>query len=198
MALSLAAGFAEPGLDGQRAFRAMMDALARPGTIQPLRADLAPPAPLTPELAAVALTLADHEAPLWLDPPLAGAPAVADYLRFHSGAAIVADPAEAAFALVSDPAACPPFEAFALGTPEYPDRSTTIVLAVTELTSESGLLLRGPGIADRAQLRARPLPADIGARLERNRALFPRGVDCLLVAPGCVAGLPRSTEVVKD
>ena len=75
--VALAAGFADPVIESQGVFRAVMDALARPGTPMPLSAALAPPAPLTPGLAAVALTLADHEAPLWLDPPLAEAPAVA-------------------------------------------------------------------------------------------------------------------------
>ena len=45
--------------DAQGVFRAVMDALARPGTIQPVATRLAPPAPLTPELAAVALALAE-------------------------------------------------------------------------------------------------------------------------------------------
>ena len=97
-------GFADPVLDAQRVFRGVMEALARPGSLQPL-ADLPEvPAPLTPELAAIALALADADAPLWLDAPLAGAPAVAEFLRFHTGAPIVKDPAEAAFALVADPA----------------------------------------------------------------------------------------------
>lgn len=197
MAAALPAGFAEPVLDSQRVFRAVMDALARPGSIQALRADLAPPAPLTPELAAIALTLADHEAPLWLDAPLAAAPAVADYLRFHSGAAVAAEPADAAFALIADAAQCPPFETFAPGTPDYPDRSATLVLAVSALTNDGGFVLRGPGIAQQARLAPRPLPPDMAARLRANHARFPRGVDCLFVAPGCVAGLPRSTEIVE-
>ena len=51
------------------------------------------PLPLTPELAAIALALADPDAPVWLDGPLAGAPEVAAYLRFHTGDRIVsADP----------------------------------------------------------------------------------------------------------
>lgn len=195
--MPLAAGFAEPVFGSQRTFRAIMEALARPGTIRALSCDLVPPAPLTPELAAAALTLADHEAPLWLDSQLASCPAAIEYLRFHSGASVVAEPAQAAFALISKPAECLPFESFALGTSEYPDRSTTIVLAVSDLASDCGLVLSGPGIAEKAQLHARPLPADMGARLKRNYMLFPRGVDCLLVAAGCVAGLPRSTEIVE-
>lgn len=194
--VALAKGFAEPVFDSQRVFRAIMDALARPGLIQPLAAGLEPPAPLTPELAAVALALADHEAPLWLDGPLAGAPAVAEYLRFHTGAPLAARPAEAAFALVADPERLPALDAFALGTQQYPDRSTTLVLAVETLAQTGGLSLHGPGIADRATLGAAPLPPDFSARFAANRALFPRGIDLILVAPSRVAGLPRTTELV--
>ncbi len=46
---------------------------------------------------------------------LAGAPEVAGWLRFHTGAPIVAEPDAAAFALIGDPARLPPFDAFNLG-----------------------------------------------------------------------------------
>jgi alpha-D-ribose 1-methylphosphonate 5-triphosphate synthase subunit PhnH len=197
MSAALAFGFPDPVLDAQRVFRALMEALARPGTIQALDPGLAPPAPLTPELAAVALALADHDAPLWLDPALAAAPAVARYLRFHTGAAIVADPAAAAFALVAEPARLPALDAFAPGTPDHPDRSTTLVLALDALSGEGGLVLEGPGIERTARLSAAPLPEGFPALWARNRALFPRGVDLVLTAPGRVAGLPRSTVVTE-
>ena len=61
-------GFADAVREAQAVFRTVMMALARPGTIGRIEARLTPPAPLTPELAAVALTLADHETPVWLDP----------------------------------------------------------------------------------------------------------------------------------
>jgi alpha-D-ribose 1-methylphosphonate 5-triphosphate synthase subunit PhnH len=63
-AVAVARGFADPVLDSQSVFRTVMMALARPGTIAELATgQLLPPAPLTPELAAVALTLCDHETP---------------------------------------------------------------------------------------------------------------------------------------
>lgn len=196
MGAALAKGFADPVFEAQRAFRAVMDALARPGTVQDFPVELGPPAPLTPELAAIALALADHEAPLWLDAPLAAAAGVAAFLRFHTGAAIVAQPGEAAFALVCDPLQSPPLETFAQGTQEYPDRSATLVLAVSRLSNQPGLRLAGPGILDQAVLDTGPLPPGFAAQWARNRRLFPRGVDLILAGRGCIAALPRTTALV--
>lgn len=198
MQATLAAGFSDPVIDSQAVFRRVMNALSRPGVVQTLPPALSPPAPLTPELAAIALTLADHEAPLWLDGPLAQTPAIAEYLRFHTGARIVSDPHDAAFALVADPTTMPPFAAFALGVQEYPDRSTTLVLALEKLDGAAGYTLSGPGIAQTARLLAEPLPNDFVAQWRANRALFPCGVDLLLAGAGRIAGLPRTTEILSE
>jgi alpha-D-ribose 1-methylphosphonate 5-triphosphate synthase subunit PhnH len=190
---AVAAGFAEPVLAAQSTFRTLMDAMARPGTVRGL-AGIAAPAPLSPVAAAIALTLLDYETPFWLDAPLAAAPEVARWIAFHTGAARTADPARAAFAFVADTAAAPPFETFALGSQEYPDRSTTLVLQVEHLSEGEGLTLRGPGIAGSRRLAASPLPAAFLDRWSENRALFPRGVDLVLATADAVAALPRSVH----
>ena len=195
MPAALAPGFASPVFEAQAVFRAVLAALSRPGLPVPLPASLEPPAPLTPELAALALALADVDAPLWLDAPLAAAPAVARFLRFHTGARIVADPADAAFALVADAAAMPDPRTFAPGTDLYPDRSTTLVIAVAALDGGPPLVLSGPGIRDRVETRPAGLPAGFASQLRANRELFPRGVDWLLAASGAVLGIPRSARL---
>lgn len=192
----LSPGFSDPVHDAQGAFRAVMDALARPGLPRPLAADLAPPAPLTPELAAIALTLVDADTPVWLDDALSAVPDVAAYLRFHTGAPLTADPAGAAFALVREPARCPPLGTFGPGTPAYPDTSTTLVLAFDRIGDGAGLGLVGPGIRGTARLAVSPVPADWIAQLAQNHARFPLGVDLILTAPGRVAGLPRSSAMM--
>ncbi|MCI9881633.1 MULTISPECIES: phosphonate C-P lyase system protein PhnH [Methylobacterium] len=196
MAPPLAHGFADPVHAGQAMFRAAMEALSRPGRIRPLVTALAPPAPLTPELAALALALTDPDTPVWLDAPLRADPAVAGFLRFHTGAPIVAAPAQAAFALIADPARCPAFTDFAPGTPAYPDASATLILAVDTLSDGVGQPFAGPGIRGTARLEAGPLPADWAARWAANHAGFPLGIDCFFVAPGRLAGLPRSARPV--
>lgn len=194
---ALAPGFARPVFDAQAVFRAVLDALARPGLPRDLGGDLAPPSPLAPELAAVALALADPDAPLWLDAALASSPAVAGYLRFHTGARIVSDPAEAAFALVSDPSGHLPSNEFPVGTDEYPDRSATLVVAVASLTGGPAPTLSGPGIRGTVDVAAGPLPAGLVEVLRANAATFPRGLDVLLVSAGRVVGIPRSSRLVE-
>ena len=190
-----APAFADPVLDAQATFRTVMHAMARPGSIRSLASDLAPPQPLSPAAAAVALTLLDYEAAFWLDAPLAGAAEVASWLHFHTGAPRVDAPEQAAFAFLADPANAPACARFALGSMDYPDRSTTLVLQVESLSDAARMRLSGPGIEGVRTLAVAPLRDDFLAEAERNRACFPRGVDFIFVAPDALAALPRSTRV---
>ncbi|MDP3317252.1 MAG: phosphonate C-P lyase system protein PhnH [Devosia sp.] len=193
MDLSIEGGFSDLVLGAQNVFRATMEALARPGQPQGIGTDAAPPAPMTPELGAMALTLCDHDTPVWLDPVLRSSEAVTAWIAFHCGAPITDDIGEAAFALVTDAALLPRLDSMGQGTDEYPDRSTTVVLAAG--LNETAVVLKGPGI--NGELRTiLPLPAgDFLAQWADNRARFPRGVDLLLVRNGTVIGLPRTTRI---
>jgi alpha-D-ribose 1-methylphosphonate 5-triphosphate synthase subunit PhnH len=192
------AEFPESVLTAQATFRAILDATAAPGTVRPIAAAISPPPPLTHAAAAVALTLCDHDTPVWLDAALRASDPVCAWLRFHCGCRLVDAPGDAAFAFISFPLALPPFEAFNLGTLDYPDRATSLVLQVESLRSGPPLVLTGPGIRDRQVLRASPLPDDMPVRLALNRALFPRGVDLILVSADEVAALPRSVRLARD
>ena len=193
MDLSIEGGFSDLVLGAQSVFRATMGALARPGQPQGIGTDAAPPAPMTPELGAMALTLCDHDTPVWLDPNLRASAAVTSWLAFHCGAPLTDDIAEAAFVLLTDAALLPRLDTMAQGTDEYPDRSTTVVLAAG--FAETAVVLKGPGI--NGELRTiLPLPnGDFLAQWAGNRARFPRGVDLLLVRNGTVIGLPRTTRI---
>jgi alpha-D-ribose 1-methylphosphonate 5-triphosphate synthase subunit PhnH len=195
--MMLAPAFDDPALASQAAFRTVMEAMARPGRARALPSRLAAPPPLGATAAAVALTLLDYETPFWLDQALAAAPEVAAWLRFHTGAPLALDSMRATFAFVSDPLAMPPFAAFAPGTLEYPDRSTTLVLQVVRFGAGDALALSGPGIQETTNFSAQPLPPDFRARLIANREGFPRGVDLILVSPDAVAALPRSVRVAS-
>jgi alpha-D-ribose 1-methylphosphonate 5-triphosphate synthase subunit PhnH len=191
----LTGGFVDPVVSAQTTFRAVLTATSRPGTVWPIGVELSPPAPLSRCAAAVALTLCDRDTPVWLDPPLRATEAVAAWLRFHCGAKVLEQPEAASFAFAANPSALPPFQRFNLGTDDYPDRSTTIVLLIETFQRGHNLALQGPGIRSQQALRAAPLPDDISGRLEFNRSLFPRGVDLLLVSADQIAALPRSVRL---
>ena len=144
----------------------------------------------------MALTLLDYETPFWLDQALAEASEVAAWIRFHTGAPQIADPARAAFAFVSAPAAMPPFDAFSAGSIEYPDRSTTLVLQVASFGQGEALDLCGPGHCRNAARFPRSRCRRISGRGSSPIAeMFPRGLDLILVSPDAVAALPRSLRV---
>lgn len=185
----------DPAFASQAAFRALMECTARPGDIRTLDGVEAP-TPFAPATAALIKSLADYETPLWLDAAFAAHKQAADWIRFHTGAPVVPNARDAAFALVADPAAIPDFAVFAQGTPEYPDRSTTVIVQI-ERFEGTVFTLQGPGIKTARDFAASALPDDFAARMRKNRALFPRGVDLVLVAGHDIAALPRSVAVIE-
>jgi alpha-D-ribose 1-methylphosphonate 5-triphosphate synthase subunit PhnH len=192
----LTTGFPDPIHDAQACFRAVMNALARPGSHQNVTSvGLEPPKPLTPTAAAIALTLLDYDTPVWLDRPLMASEAVKAFLRFHTGAPIVTEPIEAAFALVSDPAHLIPLASFNQGSAEYPDLSTTVVLTGQNFNNALSVKLTGPGIKDTARLAAGPIPPIFWEQVISNNKQFPRGIDLIFAGETEIVALPRSTLI---
>lgn len=189
------AGFADKVLSAQSAFRTVMDAMARPGSVLRIDCAIDGPAPIMPASAAIALTLFDHDTPVWLDQRMADAVNVARWIKFHTSAPIVADSALSSFALVAEPAALPDFDRFAAGSDDYPDRSTTLLLQVEALGEGTALELRGPGIDGTAVLRVAIDMPDLLDRLAINRTLFPRGIDLILISGDQIAAIPRTTRL---
>ncbi len=186
------AGFADPVLESQRVFRAVLDAVARPGRVVGI--ELAPPpAPLQTATAAVALTLLDFATPVWLAPALAS-PAAVEYLTFHTGCPLAETRAAAGFAVLDGGREDEDFDGFARGTPEYPDRSATLIVQVGDLLEGAGIRLTGPGIRSEHRLTATGLAPAFWQAVLRNALLFPRGLDFVLTAGRNIACLPRTTR----
>lgn len=182
---ALAGGFADAPIQSARAFREVLEAMARPGTIRRV-AGAQPPAPVSVAAGVVLLTLCDGTTPLFL----AGATdcqEMRDWVAFHIGAPLVAAE-NAAFALgIWEDLA--PVARFRIGQPDYPDRSATLIVEQDRLTNQ-GPALTGPGIETANWLN---LPET--AAFRANRALFPLGFDTIFTAGDRIAGLPRSTRV---
>src|SRR6201991_4301345 len=152
-------GFADKVLSAQSTFRSVMDAMARPGSVQSIRAIAGAPSPMMRGTAAIALTLFDHDTPIWLDDAMSATSQVAKWLKFHTSAPVIADSSICSFALIGDADALPHLDRFSLGSNEYPDRSTTVILQVESLTQGPTFELRGPGIDGTAVLQAAVRPA---------------------------------------
>ena len=182
-------GFADPAADAQSCFRAVLDAMSRPGTIATAGAGLLPPAPLDPATAAVLLTLVDADTPLWLDP---AAGAAADWAAFHCGAPRAEGIGEAAFACAL---AMPALSGLHPGTDLAPEEAATLILQVPALGQGTPYRLSGPGLRAPALLRADGLPHDFAARWAANHALYPCGVDLVLCAGERLCALPRSVRI---
>ena len=192
----LPVGFADKVLSAQTTFRSVMDAMARPGTVRQVTANVGAPSSLMGGTAAVALTLFDHDTPIWLDRTMAATAEVAKWLKFHSGAPVIADSSVCSFALVGHGKELPAFDRFSLGSNEYPDRSTTLILQVESLNEGKVYELRGPGIDGTAVLHASIEPEDLFEQLAVNATLFPRGLDVVLVHGDAVVAIPRTTRLV--
>ncbi len=183
-------GFADPVLDAQRCFRAVLDAISRPGLVGTAGEALTPPAPLAPATAAVLLTLVDPETKLFLDPE---AEPAADWIAFHCGAPRVTAPRAADFALgLSVPPALGDLDP---GTHESPETSATLILQVDALGTGTSLRLTGPGIDGSTTLRVAGLPSGFIVAWGTNHAGFPCGIDVILCAGTRLAALPRSLRI---
>ena len=179
-------GFADPVRDSQAVFRAVLDAMARPGRIHRVAAPAEPPPGLHRATAAVLLTLVDAETPLFLGP---NAEPARDWILFHCGAPLV-PAAQDRFALGNVPLASLP-----AGTDEEPETSATLILQLDGLGEGPPLRLEGPGLATPNRLAVRGLPPGFVAQWRANRALFPRGVDVILCASDRLAALPRTVRI---
>ncbi len=194
---TLAGGFADPVHDSQAVFRVLLDALARPGRMlrvaaTPALQAAAQQASVAPAALAALYTLCDLDTPVWLAQDNPGLSAA---LRFHTGAPLAHSPAHAAFAWSAQAEALPPLAQFALGDPQSPEHSSTLLLQVGSLAGGATLQLSGPGIQHSITLAPQGLPARFWQERAALSALAPCGVDIYLVCGETLVGLPRTTRV---
>lgn len=156
-------------LESQRTFRALLAAMSRPGTVEPVGSD---------GIARILAALVDHEVtaaepgdPRWPD---------ADFGVVRGGST--------GGALLE----------LKQGTLEDPADGATAIIEVTRVGTGSMVLeLTGPGVGPTpARLALDGLDPDEVGRIQATREGYPRGVDVVLVDPeGRCACLPRSTRV---
>jgi phosphonate C-P lyase system protein PhnH len=170
--------------DAQRCFRAILEAMSRPGRIVALDVALEPPAPLSPATAACLLTLTDAMTSVALPG------SAAQWLVFHTGARL-APLGEADFTVSNER---PSLAGLPRGTDEAPERGATLIADLESLSSGRDVRLSGPGIATPLAV-CLPLDADFIHQWRDQHGLAPCGVDVLLCAGHHLIGLPRSIMI---
>lgn len=193
---TLGAGFIHEAYGSQQVFRAALEALSHPGRRVDVTHDAQVPRVGHAASAALLLALLDADCCLWLSPSLRDSDAAA-WLRFHTGCQLTATPAQAQFAWIAAGDDLPPLDAFAGGSENYPDQSTTCVIDVLSLAAGGAddWRLSGPGIPGETTLGVQGLPQDFVVQWAANHAAFPRGVDLFLATAQQIVGLPRSTRI---
>ncbi|MDO5659172.1 MAG: phosphonate C-P lyase system protein PhnH [Paracoccus sp. (in: a-proteobacteria)] len=180
---ALATGFTDQAEDSARAFRAILEAMARPGTRQHV-AGITPPEGLGIAAAVAVLVLCDRSTPVYLAGGHDSTP-IRDWITFQTGARFAAAP-EADFAIGAWDALMP-LAQYRVGTAEYPDRSATLIV---DGGPQTRARLSGPGL--QAPIEA-SLPDPVA--MAANAALFPLGVDFILTEGEALTALPRSTRI---
>jgi alpha-D-ribose 1-methylphosphonate 5-triphosphate synthase subunit PhnH len=177
----------------QADFRALLGALARPGTLE--RITLVPGVP--PALTAAA-GLADVEVPLCV---LAGEHEEEQARALHlATSAPGARLGEARMVVALRPPAEDEIAALSRGDALHPELGARLILAVTGLSTTDGpgtaLTLSGPGVPDTRRIHVAGPQREVFRALAAANTAFPAGVDTFLVAAdGMVAGLPRSAHI---
>ena len=192
--------------ESQKAFRALLDALARPGRVVRLPVSLTErmPAVLVPAaaLADVEVTVAVLTGPDddWADAVL------------QATGARVAPFTQAEMVVFRRAPSATEVASLERGDATSPERGARVSIACRSLRAPEGpsgpdasraagsgltLTVRGPGVKGTVQVVVDGLdPGALGALADANRS-FPAGVDAWLVADdGSVVGLPRGASVV--
>jgi alpha-D-ribose 1-methylphosphonate 5-triphosphate synthase subunit PhnH len=180
--------------DSQQVFRAVLEALARPGTAMTL-----PAGPLR--------TLAPAVVPVFALADLGTGVCVLENDGDRSADAVATAtsaplwPAELARLVAAvRPVTEDELRSFCRGTASAPEEGALVSLAVAEVDGgDHRWRLTGPGIAGTATLAPRGLPGGFVAARAEAVAAYPAGIDVLLVTDdGRVVGLPRTTTITEE
>lgn len=177
----------DPVHDTRTCFRALVDAMSRPGTVAE--------SPNEPADHAVLSTLVDHEVTCFTPDET-----IRTALE-NEGRLTVAEPERASIVHAPRPNECP-VRNLARGSLKEPSDGATVVYGVGALDPDpdangelTTLVLSGPGVPEERRLGIRGFtPADARA-LADAQSSFPRGVDAVLTTERSLAAVPRSVDL---
>jgi alpha-D-ribose 1-methylphosphonate 5-triphosphate synthase subunit PhnH len=196
---TLSQGFENVGRDSQIIFRQIMGSFARPG----LPVEISPLVKPSPEFdvsvaGSLLLALMETGTALYL-PNEAQISIWANYLKFHTACVLTPECQNAEFIWIQDGAHLPSLLSCALGSVEFPETSSTLIIDVNgiEINSESmdAKVWTGPGIKEPIQIDIQGISTAFWRERKELRQMYPCGVDVIFCSSTQIVSLPRSTRI---
>jgi alpha-D-ribose 1-methylphosphonate 5-triphosphate synthase subunit PhnH len=189
--------------DSQTTFRALLEAMSRPGRVAqaPVLRYAGAPVGMTPHVMTVLKSLCDHRVVF----SVAGSELRREwegYLAMNC-ASPFSSPDKADYVLFDGMEYDDAFGALRIGSLEFPEASATAILSVSRLATEAGqteracqLRFSGPGVKGIACIHVTGLHRRYPEERCRATGQFPLGIDLLLVdAEARIVGVPRTTHL---
>ena len=124
---------------------------------------------------------------------------LADFLKFHTGCRIASGPEQANYIWVQSSERLPSLMECALGSAEFPEASSTLIIDVEgfkiDANSSNHSPWTGPGINGELYIEIMGLNDQFWSDRKNIRPLFPCGVDVIFCSPTHIVSLPRSTRI---
>lgn len=176
----------DPVHDTRACFRALVDAMSRPGTIAT--------APTEPADHAVLSTLVDHEVTCFTPDET-----IRTALE-NEGRLTATEADRASIVHAPTPGECPVSD-LTRGSLKEPSDGATVVYRVDGLEASpredagTTLVLAGPGVPGRQRLSVRGFTPDDARELADAQSTYPRGIDAVLTTERSIAAIPRSVDL---
>lgn len=177
--------FLENSLNSSFAFRSLLNATSYPGRSYNTN-NLIKPNGLSNAAATILITLCDNENNVYLSNEL-NVEEIRNWIIFHTGANIT-NKENADFA-VGKWEHLLPLDNFKIGTSEYPDKSSTLIIEESNFKKVK-CNISGPGIRNKLQIHL-PNPELI----IKNNCHYPLGIDFYFANNLEIYSIPRSTKI---
>jgi alpha-D-ribose 1-methylphosphonate 5-triphosphate synthase subunit PhnH len=184
--------------DAQAHFRVLLDAMARPGSIQVLNdVDIVPPHGLHRVSALVGFALLNGDVTFHV---VSADSDVADYLMVNT-ASLMTSADEADFIFVKGNLRTPAILAAKVGSLRYPEEGATVIVDVDKISDVAcdgavALTLSGPGVLDTKTIYVAGLDVAILADFVSQNAEFPTGIDLILTdGDDALSCVPRTAKL---
>ncbi len=186
-------GLTSEVFDSQEVFRALLIAMANPGTIIRPDIELNTPGAIHKAAGAILLTLLDFETPFWFD--LDKDAEDIKWIRFHTGAPYTFSPKNALFALITDQETQNKPAKFNPGTIEDPHESTTLIIQTRGIDTKGGMRLTGPGIERESFVRLNGINQELLHQRSEVVHEYPFGIDMIFVWEDTFLAIPRTSHL---